>query len=198
MPIKNFLKDNVVLVIGLSLPVLLILLFFMATVLPKSSATPPQHGLLFAYVRYDYQSTSPYNIDFFVKDRALRARISTSENKNSTYNKKQLMLYDGKTESVREIVFDPAQFAKVNNNADVILAETQHLQIDSATSAPDGYRFEGPNYGHGGLIGELFGGGYRNQLYRVKKGNVAYKIPNTQNTYYNNLQFLGWVIADSK
>ena len=43
MPLKNFIKENFVLVVGLALPVLLVVLFFVASVLPKSMAVPPQY-----------------------------------------------------------------------------------------------------------------------------------------------------------
>ena len=50
---KKFIRENLVLVMGVSLPVLLVILFFLTSVLPKSLAEPPQHDLLFSVPRYD-------------------------------------------------------------------------------------------------------------------------------------------------
>ena len=76
-----------------------------------------------------------------------------------------------------------------------MLDETKDLTIDTNATSPDGYTLEGANYGDGGLVGGLFGGGYHNNGYRVKKGAVAYKMPNLQpDYYYSNVQFLGWIV----
>lgn len=196
MTLKNVIKDNLVLVIGLTLPVLLIAIFFLATVLPKSLAPPPQYELLFSYVRYDYQNPAPVNVDFIVKDGKVTTRVSRADKKFQNYNVKKLMVYDPKTEAVREIPYNLPALADDADFAEAALAETQDFTVDSSTASPDGYSFEGPNYGHTGLVTDLFGGGYRHQAYRIKKGSVGYKIPATQNDYYfNNLQFIGWIVA---
>ena len=193
---KSFIKENLVLIIGLTLPVLLIVLFFLATVLPKSMANPPQYELLFSYVRYDYQKLSPVSVDFVVKDGELKSRFSRNDKKIPNYYVKRLMAYDAKTESVREIPYDMPTLPDDKESTEITLAETQNMTINASTTSPDGYSFEGPYYRHGGLVTELFGGGYRNQGYRLKKGSVAYKMPATQNDYYfNNIQFIGWVVA---
>jgi hypothetical protein len=106
------------------------------------------------------------------------------------------MAYDGKTDSVREITYDLANMSTIENNSEIILDETRNMRIDTSSKAPDGYAFDETSYGHGGLVPELFAGGYRNRSPRVKKGVVAYKIPNTSNNYayYGDVQFLGWVV----
>lgn len=190
---KNFIKENLVLAIGLTLPLLLIVLFFVATVIPKSMATPPQYEMLFTTVHYDYQNASDYQFDFSVKDQQLMVKAKKSDEKNRNYNTKKLMAYDGKTETVREINFDTAKAGAANGV--VVLDETKTMRVDTASTSPDGYVLEGPNYGGGGLVGGMFGGGYRNSAYRLKKGSVAYKVPNAQqNYYYNQMQFVGWVV----
>lgn len=71
------------------------------------------------------------------------------------------------------------------------------MTIDTSSVSPDGYTLDGPSYGGGGLMGGIFGGGYRNSGFRLKKGSVGYKIPNVQeNYYYNQVQFIGWVIGN--
>jgi hypothetical protein len=196
MALKNFIKENLVLIIGLTLPVLLIALFFLATVLPKSLAPPPHYALLFSYIRYDYQNPAPVNVEFIVKDTVLKARVTKVDKKIQNYNLKRLMVYEPKSESVSEIPYTLPVLADNAETLELMLPETQNMTLDSNSTAPDGFSFEGPNYGHGGLVTELFGGGYRNQGYRIKKGSVAYKIPSVQNDYYfNGLQFIGWIVA---
>lgn len=192
---KNFIKENLVLVIGLTLPLLLIVLFFAATVIPKAMGTPPQYEMLFTTVRYEYQNSPDYLLDFVVKNQQLTVKAQKNENKDRNYNVKKLMAYDGKTETVREIAIDIAKTAEAAKGVEVVLEETKNMIIDTSSVSPDGYVLDGPNYGGGGLMGGMFGGGYRNSGFRLKKGSVGYKIPNEQqNYYYNQVQFIGWVV----
>lgn len=194
--LKNFIKENFVLVIGMTLPVMLIVLFFVASVIPKSMGTPPQYEMLFSISRFDYQNRLPNNVDFVVKDGVLKVRITKNDIKDNNLKFKKLMAYDGKTDSVKEISFDISKIGDVADGTEIILDETKNMTIDPSNKAPDGYAFDGPSYGSGGLATELFSGGYRNQGYRVKKGSVGYKLPNTsRDYYYDNVQFIGWVVA---
>lgn len=194
MAFKRFIKENLVLAIGLSLPLLLIVLFFAATVIPKSMATPPQYEMLFTVTKYDYQSPPDYFLNYAVKDRHLvvKAKKNDDKLKNATVTN-VLLAYNAKTETVREINVDTSQFSE--NANEIPIAETKGYEIDTSTVSPDGYKLEGQNYNGGGLMGGLFGGGYRNTGYRLIKGSVGYKIPETQQEfYYNQVKFIGWII----
>ncbi|MDD2933167.1 MAG: hypothetical protein PHO76_04715 [Methylotenera sp.] len=192
---KNFIKENLVLVIGLTLPLLLIVLFFVATVIPKVMGTPPQYEMLFTTNHYDYQNPADYLLEFAVKNQQLTIKVRKNESKDKNYTSKKLMAYDGKTETVREIVVDIAKTTEATTGNAVVLEETKNMAIDTSSISPDGYSLDGPSYGGSGLVGGFFGGGYRNSGFRLKKGGVGYQVPNTQqNTYYNQMQFIGWVI----
>lgn len=198
MAVKDFFKKNLVLVIGLTLPLILILLFFVATVLPKSLVPPPRHEMLFSTSQYNYQSPSTHQIAFIVKNGVLKARISKNDNKYPNYASRRLMAYDGKTDSVREIAHDLSKIGDAADGSEIIIEETKNLKIETSNKAPDGYTFDGPSYSHGGLAPELFIGGHRNRGPRVKKGMAAYKIPNTSDNYnyYGDVQFIGWVVEN--
>ncbi len=189
---KNFIKENLVFVIGLALPVLLIVLFFAATVIPKMYSTPPQYEVLFSVQDYNYQNKLDYIIDFKVKNQQLMVKVKKTDGKDNYYNSKKLMVYDAKTEIIREINIDTSQFT---DEAEILLEETKNMTIDTAMVAPDGYVMENQRYGNNGLVGGLFGGGSRSSGYRLKKGNVGYKINTLQNNYYyDQLHFIGWII----
>jgi hypothetical protein len=193
---KNFIKENLVLVVGLTLPLLLIVLFFVATVIPKAFGTPPQYEMLFSTSRYDYQDTPEYALDFVVKDQKLIVKAHKNNNKDQRgSHSKLLMAYDGKTETVREINIDLVKAASAAGGNEAVLEETGSWTIDTSRVSPDGYILDGPSYRDGGLVGGIFGGGYSNSGFRLKKGSVGYKIPETQGVYYyNQPHFIGWVI----
>lgn len=193
MAIKTYIKENLVLVIGLSLPLLLIVLFFAATVIPKSMTAPPQYEMLFTVTKYDYQDAPESLLNYTVKDRKLVATAKRNENKPINSNQNTLMTYDPKTQSVREIQVDAA--AVSTSGKAVVVEETKHFEIDPSAVSPDGYSLEEPNYQDGGLIGGLFGGGYNNAQYRIVKDSIGYPLPRSvQLNYYNQVKFIGWVI----
>jgi hypothetical protein len=189
---KNWIKENIVLVIGFTLPLMLIVLFFVATVIPKMTGTPPQYEVLFSVQDYSSQNKQEYVVNFKVKDKQLMIKTKKADDKNYSNDSKKLMAYDAKTEVIREITFDDSKFS---DGAEMLLEETKNMTIDTAMQAPDGYVLENQGYSGTGLIGGLFGGGSRNNGYRLKKGNVGYKI-NTQqnNNYYDQLNFIGWIV----
>ena len=188
---NSWLKQNIVLVIGMVLPLLLILLFFLATVLPKSLSKPPQYPLLFTVSKYEGSQKPELLLSFNVKNKVLLVTAKKNDDKNN-YNFTKLISYDAKTETVREITVDATQL-KLGVETPVNASKT--MLIDTSTLSPDGFALEGPSYSGGGLVGGLFGGGYNNNGFRLKKGAVAYKVPNQQRDYYyNQLQFVGWVI----
>ena len=191
---KNWIKENLVLVIGLSLPILLIVIFFLATVLPKSFSTPPQYEMLFTTLKYEYENSPVYLVDFKVVNHQLMAAVKKNDDKARNYNSKKLMAYNPKTETVREITIDLAKAAEAKTN-EVLLAETKDLKIDASMVSPDGYQLDGARYSSNGLIGGLFGGGNLNSGYRLKKGAAAYKVQISQpDYYYSDFKFVGWVV----
>ena len=193
--LKNVIKENFVLIIGLTLPVMLVVLFFVASVVPKYMSAPPQYEMLFSTSRYDHQNPPLYNVNFVVRDGVLKARVSKIDPKINNFNAKKLMTYDGKTESVKEIFFDTVKIGDVADGTEIILDETKDMTIDPSNKAPDGYEFDRPSYNSGGLVTELFSGGRHARGYRIKKGSVGYKLPNTsRDYYYDDVQFIGWVV----
>jgi hypothetical protein len=194
MTIKTTIKENLALVIGLSLPVLLIVLFFAATVIPKSMVAPPQYEMLFTVAKYDYANPPEYVLSYSVKDRRLMVTAKKTEGKTLNPSQNVLMAYDPKSNTSREMQIDTSA-AEAAPGAAVAIEDVETFEIDTAAVSPDGYQLEGPNYQDGGLVGGLFGGGYRHSQYRITKGSVAYPLPRTgQYDYYNQVHFIGWII----
>jgi hypothetical protein len=196
MSLKDLVKQNLVLVMGMTLPLLLIVLFFIASVLPKSMSTPPQYEMLFT--TYKYESQAPdYLYDIVVKDAQLMVKVRKKDDKNLGYQSTRLMVFDGRTQTVREIPLEVDNIAEAADGEPVPLPSAQGWKIDTASISPDGYALDAPRYAGGNLLGGLFGVGYRDGEYRLKKGGVGYRIPNDQSgyRYYGQLEFVGWVLS---
>ena len=56
MPEGYFLKDNLALIAGICLPVLLVLFFWIAMAIPKMTVPDPQYDLVYTADHYDYNA----------------------------------------------------------------------------------------------------------------------------------------------
>lgn len=196
MSLKSFMKQNLVLIMGMTLPLVLIVLFFIASVLPKSMSIPPQHEMLFTTSKYETQPPD-YLYDIVIKNAQLMVKVRKNDHKDRGYQSTRLMAFDGRNETVREIPLDIGNAAEAADGDPVLLPSTQGWKIDTTPVAPDGYSLDAPRYAGGNLLGGLFGVGYRDNEYRLKKDGVGYRIPTDQSGYhyYGQLEFVGWVLS---
>jgi len=194
--LKAFLKENYVLVVGITLPVILVLLFFLAMVLPNRMAPPPQYDFLFTVD--DYQPAGPPSVSvrYDVYQNALRATLLVNAQPNY-HTVPRLFIYEVASRTVREIAVDlPVAPEDVPKDRQLRIEEVAGLYLDPRLTAPDGYEFRHSQYsGAGGLFTELFvSGGTRYQPSLVRNGATArLNLPTGRYNYYN-ARFLGWVI----
>src|SRR5688572_33253278 len=104
MPVAKFVKDNLVLVVGLTLPILLMTGFLAVSVLPDLS-DPPKYDLVFS--TQDYPSTPvPINLRLVVKDGVLVAQYTKPSGQQSAFGGwKKLFVYEASSRRVRQLTF---------------------------------------------------------------------------------------------
>ena len=193
MPLKSFFRQNFALIIGLSLPVLMVLGFLLANHLPQISDDPPQYELVFSVVRYD--SHSQFHVDFTVRDRKLYMRL-TPRQENGGANFRDLFIYNGQKGSVRKINYLPTPDQSIDDQHEIPVKAMSGYTIDTNSKAPDGYEFESGSYRSRGLFGEVFGGRSGRYVHRVKKpGGGSFVIPEYDSSYsYSGISFIGWIV----
>src|SRR5215204_5861295 len=93
MPAATFVKDNLVLVVGLTLPVLLMAGFLAVSLLPDLG-DPPKYDLVFS--SRDYPSpTVPINLNLIVKDGKLVAQYTKPPGQQPAFGLwKKLFVYE--------------------------------------------------------------------------------------------------------
>ena len=193
MALGNFFRENFALIIGLSLPVLLVIGFFLANHLPQTDDDPPRYELVFSVMRYDH--SSPYHVDFSVRNKQLYMQL-TQKKENAGGNTLDLFIYNGQKGSVRKINYLPLNELSVDSSKAILVEELSEYVVDSNSKAPDGYEFEPGNYRSRGLFGEIFGGRSGRHVSRVKKaGGRSFVIPDHGNGYsYGGIRFIGWIV----
>ena len=193
MSLKIFFRQNFALVIGLSLPVLMVLGFLFAGYLPQINDNPPQYELVFSAVRYD--NHSQFHVDFDVRDQKLYMRL-TPRQEHGGGNVRDLFIYNGQKESVRKISYLPPLDQSIDDQHEILVNALSGYNIDTNTKAPDGYEFESGSYRSRGLFGEIFGGRSGGYVHRVKKPDGgSFVIPEYDAGYsYGGISFIGWIV----
>ena len=198
----NWIKNNLVLVSGIVLPVLLVLGFLILQSIPRALTDAPKYDFLVAAFRYDAQQLRNYDLSFEVRDTHLQGRANPRTDRN-TYSNRQhatLFRYRAKDNRFDEVPFDlPETLDSIESVTTFPIDEVADLKLDKSSRSPDDFVFEYVGYrGRGGILGEIFGMGRRNNNYYVLSQGSAWfdlPLPAADMQYYgNDLAFLGWVM----
>lgn len=201
MPKKNFFKENFVLIVGLSLPVLLIVGFMVASSLPQVLSDPPKYDLVFSTTEYPPNANNiAVSVRLVVKDGVLIAQYARTPVTpgNYPYNSwKKLYIYDAKTQKVRQLTFGfPTDVDTITNTREETVEATKNMKLDTTLQSPDGYQLSYDGYSHSGLLNEVFwGGSGYSRAPRLKKGPASVRLTTgDENTYfsYGAVEFVGW------
>ena len=198
----KWIKENLVLVSGILLPVLLVGGFFILSNLPRVLNDPPVYDFLLVGYHYDYQNPADYYLSFEVRDGKLEGHAIPRGEGNANINRQYAAVfrYIADDNSFEEIAYDlPDGLEDIEEAIPLPLDETSDLTLDKRKKSPDGYNFEFLGYrGRGGLLGELFGMGRRYESNYVLNKNGAYiNLPKPASDpyyYQQNILFMGWVI----
>ena len=199
MTARRIFRENFVLIVGLTLPVLLMIGFMIFATLPQQLSDPPRYDLVFSTTDYSSSRSSlPVNVNLVVRDGKLHAQYVAYEPPGNYGNSwRKLYIYEAGTQKVRQLTFGyPDDMDKIVGTREELVATTENLTLDTTLESPDGYQLSYEGYSRSGLFNELFwGGGYSNEP-RLRKGASSIRLaPSDSNTYfyYGDVQFVGWV-----
>lgn len=187
-----WMKQNPTLAAGIGLPLLLIVLFSVASAIPAMFVEAPKHDVLFYAQSYSDKPIA--DVTLSVSGGKLKAQYRKQNNQYSN-NKQNLYLYSAKTSTVKQINITPPD-AGTENWQDFTIPDVSNLQLDTNLTASDGYTFESYRKRYGSDIGSLFfiGRSYRtNGPVLSKDGRTIPLHPKSGDYYSYNAQFLGWV-----
>ncbi len=192
----SFIKENLVLITGIALPLLLTLVFFAATLFDKVIVDPPRHSVIFA-TNYSYHNNSNAPYRLHVKDNAVHfTYIPPKENEYRNWQKPRLFVFDPIIDNTREIELPIIEDPEVKITQ--IINDFKGRNINTLQTSPDGYRFEYEYRRNGNLMTELFGGGSRSRShYALRKNGNKVKI-HSATGYYYNAKFIAWIINDKE
>ncbi len=194
MSVATFVKDNLVLVVGLTLPVLLMAGFLAASALPDGD--PPKYDFVFSTP--DYPSTViPFNVRLLVKDHGLVAQYTKAPGQPPVAGGwRKLFVYEASSRRVRQLAFDvPSDVQTIEGTREEPVAAAAGMTLDTAPQSPDGYELSFGDRRGGGLLLQIFGGS-RGDEPRLRKGGRSVTISGSiGEPFYSGVEFLGWVTA---
>ena len=200
----KWIKDNLVLVTGIVLPILLVVGFFILNQTPKLLAGTPAYDFLLVAYRYDYQHPREFHLSFEVRDGQLQGKVTPAKQGNPQPNRQfaAIFRYSVAENRFDEIGYDlPGDLDKLEEPLPFIVQETAHLKLDKNARSQDGFTFEYLGYrGRGGLLGEIFGMGRRYESeYVLNKDGGYVNLPRLSNNayyYQHDMHFMGWITAE--
>ncbi len=198
------MKNNTKLILGISLPFLVILFVIGFAVFPKLFFDPKYD---FVYIIDSYCKNTNYNNCYggdYNSWSAYKVVNGKIEKETSTAFGNVYNSVKGAYDKVAIDVIYPTLYRyNVTNDSftEISFKQAQELNLTGSGSSPDGTVISSDRRGGGGLIGEvLIGGGDYNRygLY-MKNGSFSKKITiqnGVQQDYYyslNNFRLIGWV-----
>jgi hypothetical protein len=184
----SFIKRNYSLLIGILLPVLLVIVFWIAMIIPQMLVDPPHYDLILFSRFHPHGPVIEGTVNFDVKNGRLRATYRANLKRNSYGGMPNLYYFNVSTGSLRPISMNVPD--ALEDGAVIPVPELEQYTLSSERLSADGYRFDNTYRGSRGF---LFFYGYRYYAKLEKKGRIL-KIPGPEN-YNGNLEFLAWVQA---
>jgi hypothetical protein len=182
------MKQHLPLIVGISLPFVLIVIVLVAVFLPNMFVNPQYNFVYsnYSHDRYYYENAFKNYYELENGKIVLKPVVNLAEIEKNYPNRilldaPELFLYDVKNDAARKIS----------------LEEANALNLVSGPTSPDGYTVS-YRYGHNGIF-EIFGSDNDNRGFFISKGNASKKLPALTNFdgryYYSDANFgvLGWV-----
>ncbi|HEY7170765.1 MAG TPA: hypothetical protein VH417_07955 [Vicinamibacterales bacterium] len=195
----RFLRENAFLTAAVCLPLIVVVFFVLASVIPRWLVPPPAYDLLIRANDVYTQSNSRVSVDFAVRDGSVEVIVKPLP--AGLYNaRSRLFLFEHATMNVSEVSVEMPEHAEDLTEHDPPLtrrvAALAGRRVVDQLRAPDGYQLENRGSRGAGIVGELFGmSRYGAETALVNKGRVIpIRLPlAVQEIYYAPVSFVGWV-----
>jgi len=192
----GFLKRHGFVVAAVALPILVVVAFALARLVPRLLVEDPRYDIVYSAVT-DYSGTpSHFHCVIEAIDGRVRVRWTRSEQEvyGSTQRVYRLSPASGE---VREIpVPEAGDLQAPGDTQDFTLGGLENVRLDTSPRAPDGYEYEFSYPGAHGLFGDFFYQGASGPRSTIKKKGRVIVLPRANQSAYGNesVTFLGWAI----
>jgi len=193
---RRLLRENAFLVAAVSLPLVVVGFFLIASAVPRWLVEPPAYDLLLRTYGSVDQTGPRVAVDFNVRDGRVEATVRGLP-ATAYPQAPKLFLFDHQSMTVREVPVDlPTNLTEQDPPVTVQISALAGRRVLAESQAPDGYEFEPGRYRSTGVIGDLFGMGRRDgKMSLVNKGRVV-EISLPSGEYGYGVSAVGWVLNE--
>jgi hypothetical protein len=191
---SSFLRENAFLVAAVALPAVVVVLFLLASAIPRWTIPGPTYDLLVrAGGPYD-QALPRVAVDFSVRDGHVEATVRPLKN-DAFPQLASLFLIDHTTFNVQEITFEmPKDLKEGDASKTIALDMPGGRRVTPGSQMPDGYTLDTRSQHGGGLVGDIFGmNRYQQDTVLVKNGRVIVITLPSPYRYQSPVTAVGWL-----
>jgi hypothetical protein len=196
---RRWLRENAFLAAAVCLPLVVVVFFVLASVIPRWVVAPPRYDVLIR-LNGRYMPTNTHTvIDFAVRAGSVEVTVSRT-GASEWGSRARLFLFDHATMNARELPVElPDQVDDLKAGDPPRTRRVEALagrRVLDQLKAPDGYQLENRGTSSAGIVGELFGmHRYGSQPSLVNNGRVIpIQLPlPMEDIYYSPASFLGWL-----
>lgn len=187
----NFIKENLFIVLGVTLPIILIAFLSIVQTIQKSGIEPPVHKVAYLVTNQLYGITVKSSIDNKTKKLSVTLQ---SNNKNKLNNNASLTAYiyhPDMNGTPKAYEFDLPEIEKKGKYTLKMPKDLKNMQFINKKIAPDGYEYKQSSYRSGNLMTEIFGYNNRNRNDVIARKGFQIELPEAKR--WNSTHFIGWV-----
>jgi len=190
----RFLRDNAFVVAALALPVAVVLLFLVASAIPRWTVPPPAYDLVLR-LGGQYDAARRISVEYAVRDGRIEALVRPLA-ANGYPQVPSLVLVDHASMHAREIPVPlPVTMAESDPPRTILVEALAGRRVLAQAVAPDGYEFQLRTRRGPGLVGDLFGmNRYDQSSALVKGGRVVSIVLPAASPYQYPVHAVGWVV----
>jgi hypothetical protein len=191
---RGFVRENTFLVAAVALPAVVVVLFLLASAIPRWTVPGPAYDLLVrAGGPYD-QNLPRVAVDFTVRDGRIEATVRPL-NANAFPQVASLFLVDHATFNVQEIAFElPKNLEEGDAPVTVTVEMPGGRRVTPGSRMPDGYELDTRTQHGGGLVGDLFGMNRSQQnTVLVNRGRIISITLPSPYRYQSPVTAIGWL-----
>jgi hypothetical protein len=181
---------NWLLIAGISLPVVLLGVFFLISVVAQQVVEPPSFDLY--YNKYEYTATElvPVQLTYSV----VLDRLQVNGVANRTAYRNRLYRFDVRNQKSTEVTIEIPK-TLTDGNAVIEVIALASARVSPEREAPDGFVFRNGRDRGPGLIGELFSS-RNHQGFTLESSGATFHYETIGTSASSEIQFVGWVIGD--
>jgi hypothetical protein len=193
---RELLRRNLFLVLGVSLPLVLILLIVGVQAIQRWGLEPPATPVVYVYsadwvVR---QHLRVAVVDGELSLKLQRPEIETQQGQLSTASL-ELAVFAPTENDLQRYPIDLAGDFDLDVRSLPVPEALQRLELDPSPRSLEGARLIIDRRSSGGLFGEVFGFGRSRARYRLEIDEVGFDVPGHPIRYGTQVGFIAWVVS---